>query len=66
MNIYDFAGNEWEWTLEKTPYVNFPCTSRGGNFSNSGEKKPAASYNNNSSINAGYTGIGFRVTIYEK
>ena len=66
MNIYDFAGNEWEWTLEKTQYVNFPCTSRGGNFSNSGEKTPAASYNNNSSINAGYTGIGFRVTIYEK
>ena len=32
MNIYDIAGNVNEWTLEKHPNINYPCTSRGGSF----------------------------------
>ena len=33
MNIYDFAGNEYEWTLEKSPVPDrFPCTRRGGSY----------------------------------
>lgn len=30
MNIYDFAGNEFEWTLENTFVNDIPCVSRGG------------------------------------
>ena len=33
MNIYDFAGNEWEWTLEKTSSSSHPCAYRGGSCS---------------------------------
>ena len=29
MNIYDFAGNAWEWTLEKTSSTSSPCAVRG-------------------------------------
>ena len=32
MNIYDFAGNEYEWTLEKTTITNYPCSYRGGYY----------------------------------
>ena len=33
MNIYDFAGNEFEWTLEKTTfYYDGPCVPRGGSY----------------------------------
>ena len=42
MNIYDIAGNVFEWTLEKTSYANVPCAHQGGDFSNSGSTYPAA------------------------
>ena len=29
MNIYDIAGNVFEWTLEKSPDARFPCAERG-------------------------------------
>ncbi len=32
MNIYDLAGNLWEWTLEKSLSTNSPCAGRGGAF----------------------------------
>ena len=49
MNIYDFAGNEWEWTLEYyTSNINYPCINRGGYFFSSGTVFPASSRNNNS------------------
>ena len=32
LNIYDLAGNEYEWTLEKSDDPDFPCTRRGGSF----------------------------------
>ena len=33
LNIYDFAGNESEWTLEHaTANTHYPCSSRGGAF----------------------------------
>ena len=45
-NIYDFAGNVWEWTLEHaTSYTFTPCSYRGGNYSTAGSDYPA-SYRN--------------------
>ncbi len=64
MNIYDFSGNEWEWTLEKAPYTDGPCGFRGGSFYHPGVTYPAASRGNNTILYAP-TDIAFRVTIYK-
>ena len=32
LNIYDLAGNEFEWTLEKSTNTSIPSVSRGGYF----------------------------------
>ena len=65
MNIYDFAGNEFEWTLENTSFSSVPCAHRGGDYNNSGSSNPAS--------NRGYRGstiasnnIGFRSALYVK
>ena len=63
MNIYDFAGNEWEWTLEKTFNASFPCASRGGSFRNDSSDYPA-SYRGYDNTTLGDTGVGFRSTLY--
>ena len=61
MNIYDFAGNEWEWTLEKTTNTGNPCSFRGDNYDG---------YDGTASIcfvgSATYSddGIGLRVSLY--
>ena len=31
-NIYDMAGNMYEWTTETCSYTTIPCTLRGGSF----------------------------------
>ena len=33
LNIYDFGGNLFEFTLERSSYSGGPCTTRGGYFS---------------------------------
>ena len=48
MNIYDIAGNVYEWTLENTSNTNVPCASRGGFYNNTGSNNPAASRGNDS------------------
>ena len=42
MNIYDFAGNVWELTLEKSEVDGYPCIYRGGDYSSSGSERPGA------------------------
>ena len=64
MNIYDFAGNEWEWTLEKSSYANIPCTNRGGSFDYLYGIDYPASTRDNLSTTVSYSFIGFRSTIY--
>ena len=65
MNIYDFAGNELEWTLEHTTSnSNSPCTYRGGLYYFTGSRSPASnrgSYGTASSLDF----IGFRSALYK-
>ncbi len=53
LNIYDLAGNEWEWTLEHaTAYANRPCSSRGGFFDIDSSDYPASYRGGNSTPRA--------------
>ena len=36
MNIFDLAGNEWEWTLEKNSYLTSVGVYRGGGYTRAG------------------------------
>lgn len=64
MNIYDFAGNEYEWTLEHvTSYTSHPCAYMGGYCGNDGSSRPASYRNYNITSNANDY-ISFRVTLY--
>ena len=64
MNIYDFAGNEWEWTLEHATSSNdYHCADRGGCYNCPASRDPA-SYR--TSIYRTYSdySISFRTTLY--
>ena len=60
LNIYDFAGNEWEWTLECT--TNNGSSLRGGAFANLGNVNSASSRGMNSKENSIY--YTFRAVLY--
>ncbi len=61
MNIYDIAGNIWEWTLEKSSEENSPCVYRGGNFSDATGKAVSRQYYA-TNIRNGH--VGFRIVLY--
>ena len=64
LNIYDFAGNEWEWTLEQATYNSkYPCADRGGSYSDSGFAFPV-SYRDNIRTTYSDSSISFRATLY--
>ena len=63
MNIYNFASNEGEWTLEKSSNSLYPCAYRGGSCTNYGYDGPA-SYRNNNVTTSAFLGIGFRPALY--
>ncbi len=62
-NIYDIAGNLWEWTLEKSSVENSPCTYRGGSYNVTGSVGPS-NYRGYSNLHDSYCNIGFRISIY--
>ncbi len=62
MNIYDFAGNLWEYTLEKTSNSVQPCAVRGGNCFNNMYNGPASYRNDVNTTGAGSN--SFRATFY--
>ena len=69
-NIYDMAGNMWEWTTEVGNH-NKTATKyavrRGGSFWWSGSDSPVSSRNGDYSASSGYdVNIGFRVVLYIK
>ena len=63
MNIYDLAGNEWEWTLEKTLDSNYPCANRGGSYNLEGAGYPVAN-RSNIGIDSSSQNLSFRATFY--
>ena len=64
LNIYEFAGNEWEYTLEHAKLDSrYPCNTRGGGYTYSGIDDPASSRGSPSVIDS-YDCNGFRVTLY--
>ena len=65
MNIYDFAGNETEWTLEHaTSDSDGPCASRGGSCGGSGSGSPASMYNFSGTTYSDSYNVGFRPALY--
>lgn len=62
LNIYDIAGNVYEWTLEKTS-EGVPCTFRGGGYNSDGLSRPA-SFRDFLNTYSGYSSLGFRVSVY--
>ena len=60
-NIYDFAGNCWEWTQEA--YNTSNRAGRGGGYNGSGSSYPA-SYRGDSYPTDPYSSIGSRPTLY--
>ena len=63
MNIYDFAGNEWEWTLEKASYSSHPCADRGGSCYSTGSNYPASYRGYDSTAYSNYN-FSFRPALY--
>ena len=64
MNIYDLAGNVFEWTLEYTASTDRPCVDRGGEYAYHGSSFPA-SYRGNYNTNDSFDLIGFRPSLYK-
>lgn len=71
-NIYDFAGNMWEWTTEEGNYnsTNNDKASfavlRGGGDSGAGTGHPASSRHGGCSKTLALIDVGFRVVVYIK
>ena len=64
LNIYDIAGNVYEFTLEKyTVDLNYPCCVRGGKNSGYGNKYPAYIHDYGNASNS-FNFTGFRSALY--
>jgi len=64
-NIYDIAGNMWEWTTEiSTGQYSGNAVLRGGSFFYKGSDDPAVRRNGNDSASGCYLYAGFRAVLY--
>ena len=62
-NIYDMAGNVWEWTMEKYSQGR---VLRGGDYYDDIASLVPASYRSNGDVDGGDANDGFRVALYIK
>ena len=62
-NIYDIAGNVWEWTLEEN--INYPYVYRGGTYGSNGFENPAKS-RANYGIGDSLYNVGFRIGLWNR
>ncbi len=62
-NIYDIAGNVYEWTLENTSYAIGPCACRSGACYNTGSDYPAVNRDSRRADSSN-NNIGFRVSLF--
>ena len=63
LNIYDLAGNEYEWTLEKSTAASVPSVIRGAGFVGSGSSLPASDRSRNTTSHS-YNDISFRPALW--
>ena len=63
LNIYDLAGNEWEWTLEKSTDIGYPSVGRGGGYTFTGSFSPVSIHNSTSTSDSNY-GFSFRSALW--
>ena len=63
MNIYDIAGNVYEWNLENTSIISAPCSCRGGGLGCTGTEGPA-SFRSYDVIEHYLKDVGFRVSLW--
>ena len=63
MNIYDLAGNVFEFTLEKSIYTEYPCTNRGGSYTDDGTTY-SVTFHNGVDILYNGASFGFRASLY--
>ena len=61
-NIYDLAGNVFEWTMES--YSPYGRVFRGGGYDSTGSDYPASYRDNRNVPSLSHGGVGFRVTLY--
>ena len=66
-NIYDMAGNMWEWTtghnINKDQMFVVP---RGGSFNDHGAANPVVRANGSDGFTTFHIHVGFRVVLYVK
>ena len=61
-NLYDVAGNMWEWTTEQS--TDNHVVLRGGSFGYHGSDNPASRSNGNNGVDVTGISVGFRVVLY--